>query len=195
MLPRHWRTVRGEKERKRATPCEQRHAALYNATASRPYSELRLRSAPLAPGQRETQPMQRATCRRCTTCLVRERASIYPAWKPIDAGRISLAVCLCAWKTIFYQSGIVNGPPVTYTPPSASNSQLLELFAISKLSSAEEMRERTVLTVDGNAYGAFETSKARQRASACANRSNAHRAIFQTIFYRLPHRVWIYLHR
>ena len=27
------RTVRGEKERKRATPCEQRHAAPYNATA------------------------------------------------------------------------------------------------------------------------------------------------------------------
>ena len=75
----------GERERERATPHEQRHAVQCNARS----------------GQRETQPMQRATRPNVGTLMwkrererERERA-IYPGWKPIDAGRISMPGFVC----------------------------------------------------------------------------------------------------
>lgn len=53
---------------------------------------LRLRSAPLAPGQRETQPMQRATCRRCTTVACTRESVDIPCLET-DRCRQDIAGC------------------------------------------------------------------------------------------------------
>lgn len=83
--------------------------------------------------------------------------------------------------------------------------RLISFFFLSSPGRNVEKKEkrkdqrRPGRVTDANAFETESPGKTRVRGGRCAIMHSARlveRApIFQTIFYRLPHRVWIYLHR